>query len=166
MRSQIPPNIRSHNYVSKIVTILQNEPNIMGTWLMANSLSGNSLQDKKLQKNHDNYLEIIIFIIFTIGCIGFIFFLCLASHSINCFVYYCFNFGCVILQLVCMEYFLVSLNVFVNNSKRYYSVLIQLYHTLSISLLLETHYFLFSTIVITNGVNNFPHTSLCTSGIF
>lgn len=40
MRSQIPPNIRSHNYVSKIVTILQNEPNITGTWLMANSLSG------------------------------------------------------------------------------------------------------------------------------
>ena len=77
-----------------------------------------------------------------------------------------YSFGCVILQLVCMEYFLVSLNVFVNNSKRYYSVLIQLYHTLSVSLLLETHYFLFPTIVITNGVNNFPHTSLCTSGIF
>lgn len=135
MRPQMPPNIRPHNYVSKIVMILQNEPNIMGTWLMANSLSGKLFNFfpqrqyifctiRNYKKNHDNYLEIILFIIFTIGCIGFIFFLCLASHSINCFVYYCFNFGCVIMQLVYTEYFLMSLNVFVNNSKRYYSILI------------------------------------------
>lgn len=39
------------------------------------------------------------------------------------------------------------------------------YTILYLFLSLETYYLLFSTIIITNGVNNFPHTSLCTSGI-
>ena len=88
MRPQKPPKIRSYNGVSKIVMIHQSERSIMGTLLTVNSLSGKLFNffpqrqyiftvEQETTKNHDNrnYPEIIIFIIFTVGCTDFILFL-------------------------------------------------------------------------------------------
>lgn len=127
MRPQKPPKIRSYNCVSKIVMIHQSERNIIETLLTVNSLSGKlfnffpqrqyiftveqettkkSQQQKLPGNNHFYNFYSWVHRLYTFS------FICLASYSINCFVYCCFNFGCVVMQHVYIELFLMALNIF------------------------------------------------------